>query len=63
MTLRDFTRLVNDMRTAQRLYFRNRDSSDLRRSKSLESQVDRVIAEILDDRPSLFPESTEVKRD
>jgi hypothetical protein len=43
MNLEDFVRLVADMRAAQKRYFRDRDSSDLKESKRLEKLVDSAI--------------------
>lgn len=43
--LTDFERLVKDMRTAQKAYFRSRASSALEAAKRLEKEVDRHIAE------------------
>lgn len=53
--LGEFARLVEKMRHAQKRYFQTRSTFDLETSKSLERQVDRAVAEVLDDRPTLFP--------
>lgn len=45
--LMEFARLVKNLRTTQKEYFRTRDRVTLQQSKSLESQVDRRCEEIL----------------
>lgn len=49
------TRLVAEMRRAQREYFRLRSTSALDRSKWLEAQVDKAVREALE-QPTLFGE-------
>ena len=46
MTAKEFFILVVQMRNAQKLYFRNRDKSDLQASKKLEKQVDDEIRRV-----------------
>jgi hypothetical protein len=41
ITIKEFIHLVQDMREAQKEYFRHRMSFQLERSKKLEKQVDR----------------------
>lgn len=41
--LRAFLDLVDKMRNAQRLYFRNRDARSLSTAKTLERRVDKAI--------------------
>jgi hypothetical protein len=43
MDLWEFVELVQQMRTAQKLYFRERTPRTLAAAKSLEHEVDRVI--------------------
>lgn len=52
-----FARLVADMRSAQKEYFRTRSASALTRSKSLESRVDEMLRILLSQnrQASLFP--------
>lgn len=54
MGLGEFVRLVGEMRSAQRSYFKTRSTADLDRSKRLEKQVDEAVRALLDDRPRLF---------
>jgi hypothetical protein len=54
MTAPELSRLVIEMREAQRSYFRSRSSEDLRRSKALEGRVDRACREVLDG-PRVLP--------
>ena len=42
--MRDFIRLVSDMRSAQKEYFRTRDKTVLQNSKMLEKSVDAMLA-------------------
>lgn len=53
--LKKFTLLVQEMRDAQKAYFRTRNPTHLEMSKQLEKQVDRMVREILDDQSKLFP--------
>lgn len=46
MTAREFFNLVREMREAQRSYFLTRSKDQLRKSKELESEVDREIARV-----------------
>lgn len=52
MTITELARLVAEMRTAQRAYFRTRSESNLKAAKDLEAKVDRKIADLLE--PRLF---------
>ena len=45
MTTGEFADLVKNMRIAQMQYFKTRSPSDLATSKSLEKQVDKILAE------------------
>ena len=54
MTAKEFFTLVVQMRNAQKLYFRNRDKSDLQASKKLEKQVDDEIRRV--ERSQVEPE-------
>ncbi|WP_435005120.1 hypothetical protein P12x_003013 [Tundrisphaera lichenicola] len=54
--LRSFARLVESMRARQATYFKDRDPRDLALYKASEREVDRRVAEILDERPRLFDE-------
>ena len=50
---RDF--LVEQMRNAQKEYFRTRSNSALHESKRLEKKLDRCVAMVLDGQKDLFP--------
>jgi hypothetical protein len=55
-----FVSLVNEMRQAQREYFRTRSSTALEKSKSLEKEVDWEVQQLLDNQKKLpFPFSIE----
>jgi hypothetical protein len=54
MTAKEFFILVVQMRNAQKLYFRNRDKSDLQSSKKLEKLVDDEIRRV--ERSQVEPE-------
>ncbi len=56
LTVRKLARLVRDCRTAQKNDFSGRSTAALDRAKSLEQEVDRAVAAILDRQPSLFGE-------
>lgn len=59
MDAREFVELVGQMRAAQKAYFRKdtRTQEVLEESRRLERSVDKALAEMRDDRPSLFRES------
>ena len=46
ITMRDFIRLVSEMRAAQKEYFRTRDKTVLQNSKMLERSVDARLEQI-----------------
>lgn len=56
--MRDFIRLVSEMRAAQKEYFRSRDKTVLQNSKLLEKSVDAKIEQFKQGccQQSLFPE-------
>lgn len=45
MNVSEFTRLVRDMRAAQKAWFRDHERGDLIRSKDLERRVDKALAD------------------
>lgn len=45
MNYQEFRSVVNEMRVAQKTYFKTRASDDLLRSKELERRVDKALAE------------------
>lgn len=45
MNVSEFTRLVEEMREAQKAWFKNRLRGDLIRSKDLERRVDKALAD------------------
>lgn len=45
MTVADFINLVEEMRTAQKSYFKTRSYESLTKSKSLEKQVDELLSD------------------
>lgn len=49
-----FEALVREMRCTQKLYFKTRDKWALERSKELERQVDKMLAELEDARGQLI---------
>ena len=49
-----FEALVREMRHTQKLYFKTRDKWALERSKELERQVDKMLAELEDARGQLI---------
>lgn len=49
-----FKTLVKEMRHTQKLYFKTRDKWALERSKELERQVDKMLAEFEDARGQLI---------
>jgi hypothetical protein len=46
----EFIELVEQMRTAQKNYFRTRSKTILEQSKALERQVDAVIAQLTEEK-------------
>lgn len=46
MNAKEFFSLVTEMRNAQKMYFRNRTTENLQRSKDLEWQVDNEIRRV-----------------
>ena len=48
MKMEDFVSLVREMRTAQKAWFLNKQSSDLTRAKRLEKEVDEAVVHITD---------------
>ena len=60
MTLSEFAWLVAEMRAAQNLYFKDRRTSDLEKSKRLERRVDDAIRSIgKPPEPQLFDQGGE----
>jgi len=53
MNAKELAALVNEMRNAQKEFFRTRSSSAMDRAKSLEKKVDLACKELLD-QPQLF---------
>jgi hypothetical protein len=54
MNLSEFAKLVADMRSMQKEYFRTGSRTVLENSKRLERQVDQALKELADDQPRLF---------
>ena len=54
MTLENFVECVAAMRNAQRQYFKTRSSDWLEKSKELERNIDRMIADFRDPQGDLF---------
>jgi len=50
MTINEYAKLVNEMRTAQKDFFRTRSGTALEQSKRLERQVDEATRNIFDSR-------------
>lgn len=55
MTTIELARKVQAMRTAQKVYFKSRDIKSLDQSKRLERELDKLLAEILADKPARLP--------
>jgi flagellar basal body-associated protein FliL len=55
MTTLELARRVKAVRDAQKAYFRDRTGEDLEESKRLERELDKIVKEILDDKPALLP--------
>ena len=54
MNLEQFVAKVSEMRNAQKSYFRTRSAEFLNRSKSLEREVDKAVADFYDPQGDLF---------
>jgi hypothetical protein len=54
VTLEEFAKLVAEMRSAQKEYFRTRSTSSLETSKRLEKQVDQALKETAGKQSQLF---------
>ena len=54
MTTEDLARLVNEMRTAQREFFRTRSDSALNDAKAAEAKVDKAVNDVLSKQQKLF---------
>ena len=54
MIMEEFAALVQEMRNAQREYFRTRSPTALEAAKRLEKRVDQALKEIADRQPLLF---------
>ncbi len=54
MDIKEYARKVKEMRRNQRNFFSTKKSKYLYRSKELESEVDKMTAEILDTQMSMF---------
>lgn len=54
MTYAQFVAKVSEMRNAQKSYFRTRSAEFLNRSKSLEREVDKAVADFYDPQGDLF---------
>lgn len=54
MNLEQFVAKVSEMRNAQKSYFRTRSAEFLNRSKSLEREIDKAIADFYDPQGCLF---------
>lgn len=50
MTINEYAKLVNEIRTAQKDFFRTRSESALEKSKKLERRVDEATRDIFDSR-------------
>lgn len=51
----ELARRVQRMRHAQKLYFRTRSVESLDESKRLERELDKLVDEIINDRPAMLP--------
>ena len=55
MTVTELARVVQEMRHAQKEYFRTRSQSALEQSKRLEKKVDRCCEIVMQEQQNLFP--------
>jgi hypothetical protein len=55
MTTIELARRVQAMRQAQRIYFNTQTGEALRESKRLEREMDKLVDEIMSDRPAMLP--------
>lgn len=55
MTTIELARQVQAMRHAQKLYFRTREDKALDDSRRLERELDKIVNEIISDRPAMLP--------
>ena len=62
MTAAELARVVQEMRSAQKEYFRTRSDSALRESKQLEAKLDRCCQIVLAGQKELFPEEPPQQR-
>ena len=56
MTYEQFVAKVSEMRNAQKSYFRTRSAAFLDKSKRLEREVDKAVADFYDTQGDLFQE-------
>lgn len=55
MTTIELAKRVQEMRQVQKLYFRERTDKSLEESKRLERELDKLVKEIISDRPPMLP--------
>lgn len=58
MNIKEFAKLVTDMRHAQKSYYRTRSSTALEDSKRAERIVDEALQNMNDNQPRLFEDET-----
>ena len=54
MTAHEIICLVRDVRSAQKLYFRTRDFTDLKRSRAMEDRLDKAINDYFNHQTTIF---------
>ena len=54
MTAHEIICLTRDVRSAQKLYFRTRDFTDLKRSRALEDRLDKAINDYFNHQITIF---------
>lgn len=55
MTTIELAKRVREMRNAQRIYFRERTGEALDESKRIERELDKLVREIIEDKPVMLP--------
>ena len=54
MTVIDLARIIAEMRSSQKAYFKSRTMDLLEESKRKEREVDKLVREIIEDRPGML---------
>lgn len=62
MDIKDLAKKVKDMRDAQKQYFKLRDAESLKKSKALETEVDKAVGAVIGGQVGLFGGAQEIER-